>query len=181
MEDQVTINYELQGVLHRYYVRNSNWGWGIIIIDPRNGLVMCYTDYGNYNYAWPHHGEKYPLHFLQKISFDYAMTKFLGGRKEFDAERTALSMKRHVLEYRRDEAYTAEEAREMWDAIKEAEDEPGEGFMYVIRDGAFAQHNADWWEMPVYRFPNDARGFWDHIWRPLMEHIKAEETEPANA
>lgn len=171
---ETTIQTEQHGDLTRYYVRNSDWGWGIIIIDPRNGMVLCYTDYGNYNYNWSHRGEQSIFQFIGKISFDYAMSKFLGAKQTVNVERTLLAFRKHVLEYRREESHTAEDAREMWDALNEAEDEGfhGSSLGHFLAASPIAENIDEWYDFICYEHPSEARGFWDHIWTPLVAHIQ---------
>lgn len=174
MKNPCSITPEPQGDLFTYSIQNE-YEWGRVIIDPTRNMIFCYTGVGRYCYSWSHPGKSF-LEFLTNLNFGYFMDKCLiHNSMEFKVEETIKSMKRHILEYRRDGAYTKEQAREMRDNLEEAVDESSEtAFFYIIRDGAFSEHCCDWWEFGVKDYSQDCYEFWRVIWTPLMAYIKTE-------
>ena len=176
MKHPCTITPEPQGDLLTYSIRNE-YEWGRVIIDNSRNMIMCYTGVGSYCYSWSHPGKSF-LEFLTQLDFYYAMGKMLGTkREEFQKEKTVTNMKHHIISYRRDDCYTAEEARRMWDNLIEAqedEDDSESNFFNIIRDGDFSEYNNEWWDFGVHDYSKDAHEFWRVIWTPLMVYIKDE-------
>jgi hypothetical protein len=71
MEDKVTAN--------SYTIRTENGGWLGQIVLTSDGSYMSITDYGNFSFAWRHHGENDFRKFLCDLSIDYFATKMYCG------------------------------------------------------------------------------------------------------
>lgn len=124
---------ELAVQLWRYYLPNENReGWAEIVIGS-NGFFAAVSDYGDYAYAWRHHGCKDARQFFLRGARDwhYFATK-LGGRDAlvYDGEGTAKAIRKHILDARRSQEMSSEDARVEWDRVEECEVEDAyQGFI----------------------------------------------------
>lgn len=98
--------------LFRYHLPNdeSIEGWAHIIISNK-GYFSAVSDYGNYAFYWSHHGMKDFRQFLVRIhkSWDYVASKL--GSQEYSGEKTYNRVKEHILQERRAQRLSREEAR----------------------------------------------------------------------
>lgn len=62
-----------------YTLRTQNGAWLGQIILTSDGSFMSITDYGNFSYAWRHHGEDDFRQFLIKTNKDYFAGKMYQG------------------------------------------------------------------------------------------------------
>jgi hypothetical protein len=177
VKHQLTITPEPQGDLLTYSIQNE-YEWGRVIIDQSRNMIMCYTGLGSYCYSWSHPGKLF-LEFLAQLDFHYTLGKMLGTKhEEFQKDKTVVNMKRHIISYRQDDCLTADQAREMWDNLLEANEEESEDtFFLIIRDGTFSEHCDDWWDFGVHDYSQESYEFWRLIWKPLMEYLKLEIAE----
>ena len=102
-----------------YYLRpeGHHCGWADISLDigENAGRLSISSDYGNWAFYWGSCGCPFK-EFL--ISLDmYYMSGKMRESNWFDHSTTMKEMKRIVLEERRDEALSAEKARELFDEV----------------------------------------------------------------
>jgi hypothetical protein len=110
--------------LYYYYLPNQKHeGWAEIVVGS-NGFFAAVSDYGNYAFAWRHHGcddfRKFLLrapsewsYFASKLG-DYELTH------QYDGEATRASIKTEILTLRRGRDMTRDEARIEWDHAVES-------------------------------------------------------------
>lgn len=165
-----------------YKIRHpSGMYWADITIDSKGnaGRIQIASDYGDYQSYWGACGVPFK-EFLAKIGIDYAAKKF-GANDWFDHEGTLTSYRNDVLNYRRHERITKEEAREMWDEIKALYDCSGkEEFVAEMyqKDALmdFYDHCPDLKKDITPQF----KTFWHTCWQVLLSEFK-KELEPVHA
>lgn len=91
---------------------NKGWDWAIFTIDE-HGLFQCHSSYGDYNHYWGSHGGNFKK-FLCTINSGYLLDK-VAKEDTFDFEDYIKDTKKEILEMRREESLTSEQARELWD------------------------------------------------------------------
>lgn len=144
--------------------------------------VMITSSFGDYGYFWSHCGGR-GKKFLTHMSMDYAMGKFMGSRLDvFDFDATIIDMKKPLLEEVRKRDINPDLARAFWDAIKNIESErPDNENMFVLicreqfdeidtNDDRFSEP----WHYTKKKYDPAAVGFWNTIWLPLMDELRAE-------
>lgn len=144
--------------LHRYDLPNENGeGWAVIFVTS-DGFLSAVTDYGSYGYFWSHHGCSDFRKFLLRPERDpdYLLSK-LSERNCWDGHATCQSVKRAIIELRRDGTWTSDEAREEWDLIVDDCDS-----FYTSEDfGRWLEQTkmSEAWEYGRRVFPPAARAF----------------------
>jgi hypothetical protein len=160
-----------------YKIRHESGNyWADITIDvtgDRSGRISISSDYGNYANYWGACGRGFKQ-FLVDLNLEYAADKF-GADRWFDLDCTLQGYKERLLENRRDETYTAEQAREIWDEIEELKDCTGK-----------SEFEARMWNqgklMRMYDHCPDIdhgitphfRKFWQTVWPIFVNAIKQE-------
>lgn len=167
------------------YLVNNNWAWAHIFIrDGQAGYgdslrhwveVSVVSDFGEFGRHWSHIGCDW-REFLSGLSFDYAMGKMLGSRF-----RTPLSVadaadkaRREVLDLRRQGGLSRPAARDLWNAIGDAEGTDGNARDFLREWDHFSSgamyanqlYDARWDEPSA-----EARGFWEEIWPHFITAI----------
>ena len=100
----------------RYYVPNIDGeGWGIFVLDS-TGFFSAVTDYGNCAFRWSSTGTKDFREFM-KGSPSYYINKLFGEGKEYQGDQTVEKIKRYIIECRREDSLTEEQARHEWDLM----------------------------------------------------------------
>lgn len=116
----------------RYYIPAEDGieGWGVFLLDS-TGMFAAVTDYGNYAYMWPirHTGCKDFREFFKHRDAYYVLGKCApSGGREYQGEETEQFIKEQILEMRRNQSLTEEEARYEWDLVDEYDLDYREGF-----------------------------------------------------
>lgn len=108
----------------RYDIR-VDYEWAIIMISEDGGVFSAHSSYGDYTYAWPHHGRESFKHFIMnELTRDTSY--FLGkvsSETEFDEETSLKEWKETIIRDRRNQEISEEEARSVWDALIEITEE----------------------------------------------------------
>ncbi len=104
----------------RYDLRWDRFGWATFAIDEAGGIFNCQSDHGNYNHHWPHHGRKTFKHFLIELARDpqYLMEK-VSEKTYFNFDANLGEWKRTVLQMRKDKELTKEQAKDVWDFLRD--------------------------------------------------------------
>lgn len=104
----------------RYYLPNERplEGWAEVLLCS-TGMFAVTSDYGDYAYAWRSHGTNDFRVFVANLAndTDYFMRKVGAGDKIYDGDATLKAVKRAIVEYRRSESWTKDEARREWDLL----------------------------------------------------------------
>lgn len=141
---------------------DENGSWVKLRFQEASGSVTILSDYGHWSFFWmpAHRSQKLP-DFLAGLLADYAGGKFLGESLHvYDREETARGIKDYILECRRDDSMTRQEARGHWEEIGLLED----GFDAWCLETTIA----DAWEMHRTIMNPDWRNFWDRLWVPFL-------------
>ena len=110
---------------YRIPAEPGNDSGGVVILDS-TGYFSAVTDYGNYAFYWSAHGMADFRQFVVGLedSWDYVAGK-LGGlalTRIFDAEATALALKKELLELRRARYLGKEATQEEWLLLNDLSD-----------------------------------------------------------
>lgn len=190
-----------------YEVRDSNRGgeWANITLacwdrtanvgTKHEGIYYCgeitiQSSFGTWGYIWTACSTPFK-HFLTKVEFDYAFTKFMGTKLDrFDGEASAREVCKWITEGRRDGSLSKAEAREAWESFEEvrsmvecSEHDFGAGMMDVARSlddrHPLHDHFADPCGWPrCTKYDVQAQGFWRQLWPLFIEALKAETEQP---
>lgn len=170
-----------------YQIRNEDKRtWGNISVDfgETSAEIMINSDYGHFAYNWVSTG-KNPKSFLCRIEMDYTMKKLCGGRDEIyepDYEKMERSIKKKIIEQRREIYLTKEEARKAFDDMPEYVQEY-RGHLDLIHNSIFEHYLFDKVFGDFENFPDNEKirsgivDFWEHIWKPFIEELKKEMEE----
>lgn len=103
----------------RYDIRWKH-GWAIFTIDENGGVFSCQSDHGNYNYAWPKHGRKSFKHFILELARDsfYFLGK-VSSTTYLNYGTSLRTWKNTIIRMRKERDCTKEQAREVWDFIRD--------------------------------------------------------------
>jgi hypothetical protein len=164
---------ELAVTLHRYYLPNENGaGWAEIVIGS-NGFFAAVSDYGNYAFAWRHHGESDARKFFLRAErdWDYFARK-LGGEhyRVYDGVETRQAIRKRIVAERRHGDLASEEARAEWeDAGTDIEDSELAFGEWLTRTCL-----CDAWELSAYRVDPPLEAFCKRTLPRLAAAIRAE-------
>ncbi len=111
MERETTVEVtEIQ--MTQIVVRTRN-SWAKLRYQESTGFVSIQSDYGSWSNSWCHYGDRPLASFLLEINRDYAGGKFLGAAIDvFDVGESIQSVKRHILDCRRETAPGVAEVEE---------------------------------------------------------------------
>lgn len=106
------------GTEHKRYVVSGERGqWLATVFLGADGVFSTVSDYGNYGYWWGGIGGDGDVRrFLCGCNAHYLTGKLSPGR-EYDGDATERGIRKHILEQRREKAYTKEFARVEWDIL----------------------------------------------------------------
>lgn len=147
----------------------------IITLQPSTGYVSVscpWHDELNGCHWWNSRGTDSLRKFLIGLERSYAMGKLFGHKnlEEFDLDASVNSLKREIIERRRQRDITEKEARDLWDRadgcdsaedIANIHDEYGNTYYDHIR--TVPKSCATW--------------FWDFVWSAFIAHIKSKIAE----
>ena len=164
-----------------YKIRHpSGMYWADITVDgkDRQVRIQIASDYGDYQYYWGACGPGYK-EFLQKIGIDYAASKF-GANRWFDFDKTISGWKLQVIEYRRQGDLEETEARDIYDEIKELEEDGdyNNDRMFIEqamgKDAMVKFFDYDGLCSVVYDITPQFRKFWQTAWRVFLSELRKE-------
>lgn len=143
--------------------------------------VSILSTFGSHGHHWCSIGADSWWEFLVSLDKDYFLKKVMDQRnlKDFSAKETLVSMRRHVLEYRRDMSIEKDEARLAWATITDIEndlewepDTPNLFRTYMIDDPYWSQ---EFYEYFQYEYSVNANGLWERIWQPFTMLLRNDE------
>ena len=166
-----------------YKIRHaSGCYWADITIDANGhtGRISIASDYGSWQNYWGACGSDFK-DFLGRLNEDYVANKF-DVKEQVDVEATVKLWKSEVINYRRQEDITQEQARDIWDEVEELAlyshnelESEMKASAYLI-DFLREWSDTDWIERRTD--PRFGR-FWKEIWPVLLAEF-AREKEPAS-
>jgi hypothetical protein len=170
-----------KGQVEIYKIRHpSGMYWADITIDAKGttGRIQIASDWGDYQYYWGACGVDFK-DFLAKIGIDYAAVKF-GASDGFNLDSTLKDYRRHVLDSRRRDQITCDEARDLYNEIDEMNDGPYGSIDHFLT----VAHEKDKlpkffsYDLSVQRdITPQFKKFWDTCWKVLLnEFINEKQT-----
>lgn len=118
------VRSESKTVAEVYRYHFDPMGWALFTICEATGTFSIQSDWGDYSHRWdPRHlGEPSLKHFLARGSYEYLLEKFgheanLALAKVFDGPATMRELRKQVLERRREDCFSRQRARTLWDAL----------------------------------------------------------------
>ncbi|TGE29766.1 hypothetical protein [Hymenobacter metallicola] len=162
-----------------YKIRSVNGGfaWADITIDAnsRGGRIQIASDYGDWQHYWGAAGSDFKA-FLEGISHDYAASKF-GAERWINVKATVKQYKQDLIEARREEALTQDEARQIYDEITELEHESNNSIVAAIQATTHLESFLyDTSGIPELSYEDNPhfRHFWEELWPVLLAEFKKE-------
>lgn len=151
------------------------------------GEITIQSSHGTWGYIWTACAIPFK-EFLCGVGFDYAFGKFMGSDlKQFDGEGSMHCLRRQLLEGRLHTELSKEEARALWNALKDREDEVTSSLndwvntLTDIADNLWEdQHKAavkmldEPWELAQTQPKPCAVNFWRDLWPLFVDALKAE-------
>lgn len=163
-----------------YIVRDGH-EWAYIFVKHGKSLVgdryatwvrlAIHSSYGEYAYYWGHCGDRPWQNFLSECDIGYAMQKLASGRQlHYDLYATAKAMRENILERRREEGLTKDQARLAWRALEDAESshDISEFASYISATDAFCDDYYDYFRKVL---TPAAKAFWDRLWTPWVNSL----------
>ena len=163
--------------IEKYDIRWGAGEWAIFSIDEKSGMMQCLSSYGKWSYAWPHHGRKTFKHFLLEMErdWDYLLRKV--SDPVFDFDQSVKYWKKHIIDVRRENSCTKEQARDAFDVINDLNIDDA-GYCASVLNSSHAIREADpyFWDVlgGVEEYPYEAKTFAQTIWPMLCEVIRGE-------
>jgi hypothetical protein len=165
-----------------YQVRSSKgslaWGDITLICGKESVSFTATSDYGTFDYRWTHCGGE-PKAFLCKLDFQYAMKKLTGGKLYIpNPNGYRKEIKEKIIEARKENYLTKEQAKTAWDEMLAIQDEYKKGeifFNELYEHEFFEQVFGDCEGLPSSTEPDHcAVDFWNEIWTPFIQELKKE-------
>lgn len=163
-----------------YKVRNTKDGWtewADIYVNAGHGwvTVTIRSDFHNVAFHWSNIGSDPWWEFLNRISLDYAMTKFMGRDAcEWDEEKTLAA----IVMYVNGCSYPDSVAEDAFYHMNERCD-PSIGWdaylMQLCEHDIFSSID-DIYDFKYNRIKPSVQAMWDRIWRPWIMKVANDET-----
>ena len=112
-----------KGTVEKYDIRWSRGEWAVFTIDNATGLMQCHSSYGDWSYAWPNHGRKSFKLFILELEKDWYYLLDKVSDEIFDFDETVKRWKKIIIDWRKQDECTKEQARKIYDFINEDLDE----------------------------------------------------------
>jgi hypothetical protein len=165
-----------------YKIRHpSGMYWADITIDAsdRSGRIQIASDFGDYQRYWGACGKSFK-EFLCSLDMHYAAGKF-GANDWFDHDKTIRGYKLSVIEYRRNESISKEEARKIYDEINDVDTKGGcttsnELVNYISGKDALMEF-FDYMPEVTRDITPQFRKFWATAWVVFINELKREAKE----
>lgn len=155
------------------------------------GEITIQSSFGTWGHIWTACANPFKK-FLQDIEFDYAFGKFMGSKLEqFSGEVSMRAMRERIIENRKYASLSKADARGLWDALSDREDEATcseSDWVRTLQDVAeglrrdrlpiAAEFLSEPWDYIQTEPKPCAVNFWRRLW-PLFIAELRRETEPA--
>lgn len=160
--------------------------YAYVLIDESTGLFQVSSSYGTYGYSWPYHGRKTFKHFILEIVRDshYLLGKVARADYFYEEETKEKWLKQICKDryFSYDVELSKEEARELYDDIKEADFYSADravDFIYSNDIIAECYGSEPWYTFePVIGYSPNALGFAKYILPMIEEVIEKELANP---
>lgn len=164
-----------------YQVTSNNGYWlaSIFLTFGKGSVIVAISsDYGNFAYNWLSCGDN-PKAFLASLRFDYAMSKLNGRRPVIpDPDRYQDEVKERIFEALEEKILTQAEAEQALKEMASIEPEPGiiDAYFWQLREHPlFDKVFGDCENLPGAKKQDPLlREFWDFVWVPFCDQLKAE-------
>jgi hypothetical protein len=156
------------------------------------GEILIHSTFGSWANSWTHCGCRFKK-FLTFADFDYLFTKFMGGNLHtFDGEKSLKSLRKRVIEFRRNGSLDKDDARELWGEISDNRDmlagRSVEMWVEILSRVSMDTRSRDIkrfleepWNLTESSDDMSAVGFWRDLWPDFKAELVAEIREPAEA
>lgn len=146
----------------------------LILIDERTGYVTIEGGYGTFSYRWPSvaRGPESLHSFLYDLNFDYFMGK--AAKQPYrvaDLDKTVAGLRRQLIEDRRRLDIDRREARDLWQALEDADHDGADQFVRALYDDAHWSARLDYSDPLVMVDDPGVRRFWAEVWKPFAEQV----------
>jgi len=168
-----------KSTVENYKIRHpSGMYWADITIDDNGtaGRIQIASDYGNWQNYWSHCGMLFK-EFLIGLGIDYSANKF-GCNKYFDLEVNIKNVKNHVIEMRKENFITKDQARKLFDEIKELDVDgiPDANSFYVTINNT--QHLREMYYSGDFDIVTSTdpgyEQFWKNVWPVFITELQNE-------
>lgn len=141
------------------------------------GEIVANTSFGVYGHYWTHCGVPFKR-FLTGLEFHYFMEKACEKFKEFDFDASLASIRRAVIEHRKDTSIDKPTAAAIWSQIKDIESSGNNGGHQFVAD-LYAIDELRRVTQEPYEYAREhptaqAVGFWRELWPLLVAELKRE-------
>lgn len=138
---------------------------------PRHAATWCcVSSFGVYGYHWSHMSRPFS-EFVQGVSTDYLLGKI--SRKVTSAEKTIASVRRAVLESRRNRRCSKDEAREAWDEIAGIEVDGWDAAVpHMLWESAeLSRCRIEWCDLSTQEWDQQAVMFATKLWPLFVKQL----------
>lgn len=165
-----------------YHVSNGYDGAAIFLRHwPRDdggssGYISVVGSFGEFGHYFGNCGGDFRA-FLCGCHHGYLTTKFFGVEaRVFDCDATVIVLKRLVCDRRRKGRFDTETAREMWNAVKDADGSNTSDVFFTRIQDAWGSY---FWDAEVYSMGEtvmnpQAKGFFEDIWPGFVAELQSE-------
>lgn len=176
-----------KGTCEKYDFRFNNGDWAYVLMDEAKGLFTIYSAYGTYAYSWPNRGSQSFKSFMLEIlkDPDYLLSK-IQPKGYFYEDKTKEAWLNQVCHDRyqngygrmRDIELSKEDARELYDAIKDEDfysAERASEFLFSNKTLNRCYEHEPWFTFePVVDYSPDVLGVMNHVLPALSEVLRQE-------
>lgn len=163
---------------HHYFTNQGEYADILISLGEHSVLFMAHSSFGTYAFHWTHTGSD-PIAFLNRISFDYAMSKFRSPDDEVvDFPELSKKLFKGLIRERKAFNIDKDQARQYFEEIREICDNvsaPVSLVQYLLWRTEMSDEILD--DKYSFSIPSkhsaDCYGFWEQIWTPFISQLKA--------
>lgn len=162
----VSNGYDGACIFLRHGPRDDGGSWGYI------SVVGSFGDFGHY---FGNCGGDFRS-FLCGCDTHYLSSKFFGIQaRVFDCDKTVDALKRVVIERRRTGSIERDQARDMFDAIRDADGNHSEESFFMQLSTAFPRfYELELWGYAERVMNPQAKGFFEDLWPGFVAELRRE-------
>lgn len=151
-------------------------GWAEIVLGS-SGFFAVVSDFGDYAFAWRHHGHKDFREFIVRISDDWGyVASKLSCADEYQNRETLRAVRAEIVRLRRDRSISKYQALDAWNELGASFDRlySAHDFSRWYQDSDGASLIGDAAELAVYDYPASVRAFCQKTMPRLAAILRAE-------